>query len=279
MKKMKGSKKSDEAEDQSVEAEEQDLEDSPKEKPKNIKSEKKSNPIIKIIIVIVLGYLAYDEFLVEKPESTPEAQVANDKSEIKPKRKKKLKREEEATSPDPVVTASQTTSDSNTTSSSSDPVSDDSMTNAISEVEIEAVKKKEEELKNSPVEEINIASTIGEKEKNNEQSTLDTSISQMNGEEIPSPKLENKIDENSEYTEPPKYEILGRGLVYNCKGKHWACVDKTNYQICFKNMKHNEVNGKPSECVTQNVYANEGDCSTIQRYNVSTNVATSFCKN
>ncbi len=302
MKKMKGGKKTDEADDQSVESETVEAEDQApkKEKPKTIKEEKKSNPIIKIIIVLGIAYFAYDEFLVEKPtpeDETKAAQVA--KADSNTKRKKKLKREEEASAPEVASDVAQNSSEPKTDSSnglasldvgtgsaeksseenSTSTVSntlDDSMTNAISEVEIEAQKKKDETMATAPVEEINISKTIGEIEK---EPVADVPISQLNGEEIKTPQLENKIDETSEYTEPPKYEILGRGLVYNCKGKHWACVDKTNYQICHKNMKHNEANGKASECVTQNVYSNEEDCSTVQRYNVSTSVATNFCKN
>ncbi len=89
--------------------------------------------------------------------------------------------------------------------------------------------------------------------------------------------LEAKISDEGPYTAPPSYDQMGRGLVYNCKEKHWACVDKIGYLACNKNMKWNKSNGKPSECVIQNVYSTDDDCAIIQKYNISTNKETKFC--
>ena len=45
-------------------------------------------------------------------------------------------------------------------------------------------------------------------------------------------KMKDKITEQKEYIKPPSYERVGRGLVYNCAGKHWACVNKRSYFSC-----------------------------------------------
>ncbi|TNF26876.1 MAG: hypothetical protein EP319_12930 [Deltaproteobacteria bacterium] len=91
--------------------------------------------------------------------------------------------------------------------------------------------------------------------------------------------LEDKIaPPKMEYIEPPDYESLGRGLVYNCKGKHWACVDKRSYFKCRDNQKWSKENGKSPECVTRPVYASYEDCRTIQKYYVNTSFKVDFCE-
>ncbi len=91
--------------------------------------------------------------------------------------------------------------------------------------------------------------------------------------------LEDKIaPPKMEYVEPPDYESLGRGLVYNCKGKHWACVDKRSYFKCRDNQKWSKENTKAPECVTRPVYASYEDCRTIQKYYVNTSFKVDFCE-
>ena len=92
-----------------------------------------------------------------------------------------------------------------------------------------------------------------------------------------STKLEDKIVADDVYTAPPAYDQEGRGLVYNCKDKHWACVDKASYLNCNKNMKWNKSHRKPAECSVLNVYVSEDDCALVQKFNVTTAVATPFC--
>ena len=82
-----------------------------------------------------------------------------------------------------------------------------------------------------------------------------------------------------EYTDPPQYERLGRGLVYNCKGKHWACVDKFSYFQCRENFLWLRSNQKPYECIIQNVYASIKDCEIVQEYNINKAIKTDFCEN
>ncbi len=80
-----------------------------------------------------------------------------------------------------------------------------------------------------------------------------------------------------EYTSPPNYQRLGRGLIYNCDGKHWACVDKFSYFQCRENQVWNERHQRPHECVTRSVYASSKDCTTVQKHYINTVADTDFC--
>ncbi len=91
--------------------------------------------------------------------------------------------------------------------------------------------------------------------------------------------LMDKVDgKKIEYTGSPNYERLGRGLVYNCVGKHWACVDKFSYFKCRENYVWAKQNNKSHECVVRNVYASVEDCGIIQEHKINTLADTGFCK-
>ena len=83
---------------------------------------------------------------------------------------------------------------------------------------------------------------------------------------------------NEPYAPPPNYEELGRGLVYNCKEGHWSCVSRLAYVACNKNTQWSRGAGKTPECVVQNIYRTDDDCTKIQRYYVANNKETTFCK-
>ena len=40
------------------------------------------------------------------------------------------------------------------------------------------------------------------------------------------------------------YKRLGRGLVYNCRSKFWACLNKKEYLNCRGNLKWSKLNKK-----------------------------------
>jgi len=108
------------------------------------------------------------------------------------------------------------------------------------------------------------------------ESLLDKSNSEKNDIDF-SAKLINAVKNENVYVSPPLYDLVGRGLVYNCRGKHWACVDKASYQNCHKNMTYNKEYNKKMECVIVNVYKTDEDCSTVQNYNVTHSTNTDFC--
>ena len=82
----------------------------------------------------------------------------------------------------------------------------------------------------------------------------------------------------AEKVELPDYSLKGRGLVYSCTGKHWACIDRAGYLNCKEHMRWTEENKKRPECVIKNVYASEDDCSVVQLHYINTNEPTDFCK-
>lgn len=79
-------------------------------------------------------------------------------------------------------------------------------------------------------------------------------------------------------TDPPDYENLGRGLVYNCAGLHWACVDKVSYEECEKNNAWNTQQSKHKECVPVQVYSDRDDCEIVQQHKIDTVEKTDFCR-
>jgi len=93
----------------------------------------------------------------------------------------------------------------------------------------------------------------------------------------PVDKMNKMLDSKADFIAPPNYERTGRGLVYNCTGKHWACVDKLSYFQCRGNEVWSKQNKKNPECVIKNVYASDKDCEAIQGYYVKFNEPTGFC--
>ena len=81
-----------------------------------------------------------------------------------------------------------------------------------------------------------------------------------------------------EYVSPPDYEYKGRGLVYNCRGKHWACVDAPSYKSCEDNFSSVGYLKKNKECYPFNVYDTTKGCELMQNRVVSSNAKTDFCK-
>lgn len=90
-------------------------------------------------------------------------------------------------------------------------------------------------------------------------------------------EIDSKIIDSPVETPVPNYENTGRGLVYNCIDKHWACIDKPSYVQCHKNNVWNKSQGKRIECATKAVYNEDADCTKVQLYYVSNNEDTGFC--
>jgi hypothetical protein len=77
----------------------------------------------------------------------------------------------------------------------------------------------------------------------------------------------------------PTYEIPGRGLIYNCKGKHWACIDSVSFSTCEKNYLWTSDQGRNIECYPVKIYDNEETCERFQQANIDNVAETNFCKN
>lgn len=88
------------------------------------------------------------------------------------------------------------------------------------------------------------------------------------------PKVRTPV---TEYAAPPDYEFKGRGLVYNCVGKHWACVDGPSYRRCEDNSSSLKFLNKKTECYPFNVYETLKGCEAMQNRMVSSSAKTEFC--
>lgn len=302
--------------EEEVEQEEVESEDSDALAPSSAEEEKKKkrSMIIKVIIIIGIGYFVIDEFVLKTSEPTLDELIA---SAPKRKRPKPVKVETTAATPAvdpnaPVAEATTATPPDVSVDASSGiatstteappienlnvldkPAADAPATAQVADAPAEVttqasqpeqppivtetrvtepnvdqkldqlVENVEETAPSSPVEEIKIPS-------HTESPTMSESK-----EEAPS--MATKIVDAITETPPPPYDQLGRGLVYNCKDKYWACLDKPAYVTCNKNMKWNKSKGNAAECAVSNIYASEEDCAKVQKYNVSTNASTAFC--
>lgn len=271
------------------------------------KKKKQISTLIRVIAVVALGYMALTEF-VFKPEPENVAPVVN----AKPRRVRKKPAIENKSEDAKVGSATKSAQDASAVNKTTE--SHSTATAQVQEQQPPQEPQKPEVspevTKNAeglaPAENINIAEKpaetpqevtpppppvepapqVGEvaPKENTVEKSLDTLIDNMDNAEGKAAdvkkktKLEEKIVTEEAYTPPPAYDQVGRGLVYNCKDKYWACLDKTAYVTCNKNMKWNKEHGKPSECVVQSVYTSDEDCSTVQKYNVSMSVSTAFCQ-
>ncbi len=68
------------------------------------------------------------------------------------------------------------------------------------------------------------------------------------------------------------YLASGSGLVYNCAGKHWACISKLNYTKCKKLTTLN-----PKRCQVFKNYSNRIECQEQQIKKINANTKTDFC--
>ena len=81
----------------------------------------------------------------------------------------------------------------------------------------------------------------------------------------------------TKYESPPDYLLMGRALVYNCTGRHWACVDDTSYLQCKKNHIYLQKHAKKAECVETEVYATSAYCRIAQKMKIEQLSSTAFC--
>lgn len=93
-------------------------------------------------------------------------------------------------------------------------------------------------------------------------------------------QINQKMDKREETLtkqKPAQFNIVGRGLVYSCTGKHWACVDAANYLRCENNFKYFRFNGLNPECFPEQVYASDVDCARAQQRMVDYSINAKFC--
>lgn len=275
---------------------------------------KKKTMIIRVIVIVALAYVAFDEFVLKESTPEPTAEEIIAQAQAKRKKRKKpippptevtaVKSDTTSTPPEaintektetPVENNEKTEAKNEGSQEGSPPLENINITEKTEEVistkevptdsldeKLDQLNEKVSppiEVKNEVTKEIVKEATIEEVKIPSQKKELPETQMDV-GEAEPNDKANNmtsKIVEDLPETPPPSYDHLGRGLVYNCKDKYWACVDKPSFVTCNKNMKFNQANGKAIECSIQAIYASDEDCAKIQKYNVSTNVDTKFC--
>ncbi len=95
---------------------------------------------------------------------------------------------------------------------------------------------------------------------------------------VESTKKLKKIEKALKPVDAPEYDMQGRALVYNCSGKHWACIDSVNYKICGQNYSWNSEKGKTIECYPADSYDSAEDCTIIQQIKIDNVADTGFCQ-
>lgn len=146
-----------------------------------------------------------------------------------------------------------------------------------SELEVEVETDHESETIDSPENAIEEDVEIdSEPNQAFDQSLLETLEKQAEGALKPQ---EIDLTKKVEFSMAPDYEDVGRTLVYNCKGGHWACVDDDSFKSCQNNYAWNKQNKKKIECYPKEVYKTTNDCSRAQTMAIDNIEKTDFCKN
>lgn len=290
-----------------------DTSDNAEEAPAEDKKKKQISMLIRVVVVLGLGYMAVTEFVL-KPDNNEVPTVAAKPhksrkkvpakgAEVKPGETKTAETKPAENKPAEVTKPAEGKPEDKTAAAPPEEKKpEEKKPEAKAESKPEETKPEETKTAETqaPVENVNIADKktetppaetapqVGEVKTPETQveksldSLIDSVDNKDKGGEEAAPKketkLEDKIVADDVYTPPPSYEQLGRGLVYNCKEKFWACLDKTAYVSCNKNMKYNKGHGKPIECAVQSVYNSDEDCGVVQKYNVSSNKPTDFCQ-
>lgn len=275
-----GNKNDEEEQEESVEETEgsDESEESESDSGQSAEDEKKkkTSMIIKVVVIVGLGYLAIDQFFLSA-NNEPNIDQLTSAPPKKRRKPKLLETTKTAETPKTEIPAPAVQPQPEPVPETP-PVLTEEPVPPVESINI-ADKPVEEETDKA------IVGEIPEKEpvvgENNLDQRLDQLIDNVEKKETSAekePDLAEKIVEEETYTAPPDYDALGRGLVYNCKDKFWACIDKPGYITCGKNMKWNKAKGNAMECAVQNVYSSDEDCIKIQKYNVSTNQETKFCQ-
>lgn len=91
-------------------------------------------------------------------------------------------------------------------------------------------------------------------------------------------RVEQKLVEQIRPVGAPSYDSPGSGLVYNCRGGHWACIDADEYRKCRQNFSWNKSETIPIECYPMAFLETDFDCGTVQQEKVNSVPDLSFCE-
>lgn len=150
-----------------------------------------------------------------------------------------------------------------------------------SETEDDSVTTKEPEEVEKPV--------VNRDELNLDDKVIDEVAQTSGGEQITEAILE-QLEKNAKErrdqtikvdiakpTDPPSYLDTGSGLVYNCAGRHWACVSASSFKQCGDNYAWRLKENAKTECYPSESYGSDMDCASMQQYKIDMNTETEFC--
>ena len=205
---------------------------------------KDKKKVIRVVVGLGVLYLIYDTFLAEKaPETeTVNAPIAQVKKNPNKKKKGATATATEASvattgtsdapqeAPTAIATQEAPASQIKEVPISPTPLAEETLAVeqtpiATPEFTVAPITTPEVEMtpQITPEATVDISSGVGEIEHQTKKNDLGSKLTEIVGNEAtPAPK---KMEVKA-YVAPPAYDNLGRGLVYNCKGRHWACVDK-----------------------------------------------------
>jgi hypothetical protein len=150
---------------------------------------------------------------------------------------------------------------------------------ALAQVEEDEELVKQETFQEAPVVRER-PSSLGMRE---EQESVEFEQVNIAAQEEPAPSsmigaITQKIESKLEQVDPPDYLNTGRGLVYNCNGRHWACLERESYFQCRDHMLWSKQEEKAPGCVVRDVYATVEDCRIVQIHYINTTEPTDFCE-
>ena len=233
--------------------------------------------VVQGVIVLALIYLGADHFLNEQVPTASEVVKKSPKSPIAniPSKPKKLKSEEVLPNP---------------------PGSDQSVPKEESpqlvqdeQDESSAPPPKEEELKEPPLE-VKEPAVQEQQQPEQEQQVISSEVveeelGEGKGEKPPEPSVPSwvvfwesiEIDQGVDYPPPADYGVKGRGLVYNCQARHWACVSRSTYVQCAQHQKKFASQTKNPNCIINQVYFSPTHCARGQLMHIHNRITPNDC--
>jgi hypothetical protein len=265
------------------------------------RAKKRNSMIFKVIIILGIAYIVVDEFILKDVSIDPTTEEIIAAAAAKKKKKKIVVAEAAIETQTEAQTEASAETSAAPTSDPTPPIENVNVlekTEPVTEAPVVQAEPEPEVISSTRITE---TSNIDQKldqlvenvDQNQNQNSNPNTVEEI---KIPSqsqvapetqvaqaPKdnfssMASKITEDAAVETPaPAYDQVGRGLVYNCKDKYWACLNKPAFLTCNKNMLWNKSKGNPAECVVKDIYNSDEDCAKVQKYNVSSNVATAFC--
>lgn len=251
------------------------------------KKKKQKQLMIRVFVGVIVAYMVADEFLLKGTEENvvEPTQVQRPKKRPRPERKeaeapieenKEVKEEittKEVEAPDvqvdkAVIPTTEETAAPQVVEEKQEEVvqqTEETLDLKLDTKEV-AAETTSEEVPESAAEEQNVGvkESVDTVSATENATNLEDKLSEITEE------LENKEKETLEYTPAPNYEDYGKGLVYNCKDKHWACVDRKPYLQCEMNYKWSKQNGKAPECSIEKTYSDFKSCRIVQIHYINT---------